>query len=101
MINEGNNNNNNNKQINTKQNEEDTKLLSGIEGAVIGEKPNVLWSDVAGLENAKNALMEAVILPIQYPNLFVGLCERWRGVLLYGPPGTGKTFLAKACASQS
>ena len=36
------------------------------------EKPNVKWSDIAGLETAKEALKEAVILPIKFPQLFTG-----------------------------
>lgn len=36
------------------------------------EKPNVQWSDVAGLDSAKEALKEAVILPIKFPHLFTG-----------------------------
>ena len=36
------------------------------------EKPDVKWSDVAGLEGAKEALKEAVILPIKFPHLFTG-----------------------------
>lgn len=36
------------------------------------ERPNVKWSDVAGLEGAKEALKEAVILPIKFPHLFTG-----------------------------
>ena len=41
-------------------------------GAIIMEKPDVKWSDVAGLENAKESLKEAVILPIKFPHLFTG-----------------------------
>lgn len=37
------------------------------------EKPNVRWNDVAGLEVAKEALKEAVILPIKFPHLFTGM----------------------------
>lgn len=39
------------------------------------EKPNVRWNDVAGLEGAKEALKEAVILPIKFPHLFTGSRE--------------------------
>lgn len=42
------------------------------------EKPNVRWNDVAGLEGAKEALKEAVILPIKFPHLFTGGTRRWR-----------------------
>lgn len=43
-----------------------------LEGAVVVERPNVKWEDVAGLEAAKEALKEAVILPIKFPHLFTG-----------------------------
>jgi vacuolar protein-sorting-associated protein 4 len=40
--------------------------------AIVVEKPNVKWEDIAGLDGAKEALKEAVILPIKFPHLFKG-----------------------------
>ncbi|PVV02686.1 hypothetical protein BB560_002855 [Smittium megazygosporum] len=65
---------------------ENKKLRAGLEGSIITEKPNVSWNDVAGLEGAKEALKEAVILPIKFPQLFTG---------------TGKSYLAKAVATEA
>ncbi|KAG8235626.1 hypothetical protein J437_LFUL014884 [Ladona fulva] len=80
---------------------EKKKLLSKLEGAIVVEKPDVKWSDVAGLEGAKEALKEAVILPIKFPHLFTGKRIPWKGILLFGPPGTGKSYLAKAVATEA
>lgn len=48
-------------------------VVSRFAGAIVMEKPNIKWSDVAGLEGAKEALKEAVILPIKFPHLFTGM----------------------------
>ncbi|ELK33132.1 Vacuolar protein sorting-associated protein 4A [Myotis davidii] len=53
-------------------NPEKKKLQEQLTGAVMMEKHNIRWSDVAGLELAKEALEEAVILPIKFPHLFTG-----------------------------
>nr|XP_024368302.1 protein SUPPRESSOR OF K(+) TRANSPORT GROWTH DEFECT 1-like isoform X2 [Physcomitrium patens] len=59
---------------------EQQKLRSGLNSAIIREKPNVRWADVAGLESAKQALQEAVILPVKFPQFFTGLEEELSAV---------------------
>lgn len=82
--------------------DDDTKKLRGaLSSAILSEVPNVKWDDVAGLESAKDALKEAVILPVKFPHLFVGKRTPWRGILMYGPPGTGKSYIAKAVATEA
>jgi len=69
---------------------------------VFTEIPDVKWSDVGGLEEAKRVLMETVEWPLKYSEVFAHAHTRpAKGILLTGPPGTGKTLLAKAVASQS
>jgi len=84
-------------------------LPSGVdEGAakqifneIVVQGDEVHWDDVAGLDIAKKALKEAVVYPFLRPDLFMGLREPARGMLLFGPPGTGKTMLARAVATES
>lgn len=79
---------------------EEPSLDAQLRGSIVQEKPNVQWEEVVGLENAKQALLQAVIYPIRFPQLFRGARRPWSGILLYGPPGTGKSFLAKAVATK-
>jgi len=71
---------------------------SSYEELILTEKPSVRWEEVVGLENAKKAVKEAIVYPVQRPDLFpLG----WpRGILLFGPPGCGKTLLAAAVATE-
>ena len=71
---------------------------SSYEELIVTEKPNVKWEGVVGLDPAKKAVKEAIVYPVQRPDLFpLG----WpRGILLFGPPGCGKTLLAAAVATE-
>jgi len=78
---------------------DDLELMAIIERDIVVKDLRVSIDEIGGLETAKRALQEAVVLPILMPDFFTGIRQPWRGVLLFGPPGTGKTMLAKAIAS--
>ena len=62
---------------------------------------SVSWTDIAGLGEAKEELLEVVEF-LRDRKRFERLGARVpKGILLHGPPGTGKTLLAKAVASES
>lgn len=60
--------------------------------------PNVEWSDVGGLTEAKKEILDCIQRPLDHKELADSSLRRC-GFLLHGPPGTGKTMLAKAVAS--
>ena len=79
---------------------QDTQLRESLMSAIVSEKPDVKWDDVAGLEQAKDELQEAIVFPQRFPQMYQGKRKARRAILLYGPPGTGKSYLAKAVANE-
>ncbi|MFL7837738.1 MAG: ATP-dependent zinc metalloprotease FtsH [Candidatus Promineifilaceae bacterium] len=66
-----------------------------------GNRPTVTFDDVAGVEEAKQDLVEVVQF-LREPEKFVQVGARIpKGVLMVGPPGTGKTLLARAVAGEA
>lgn len=66
-----------------------------------GKSTNVTFKDVAGLEGAKEEIVEIVEF-LKNPKKYTELGAKIpKGALLVGPPGTGKTLLAKAVAGEA
>ena len=64
-------------------------------------RPDVTWDDIGGLLDVKQALNEAIVMPLKRPDMFKKMgIHMAKGVLLAGPPGTGKTLIARAAAAE-
>ncbi len=67
----------------------------------IGSKQMLMFTDIAGVDEAKQELQEIVEF-LKYPEKFVALGARIpKGLLLVGPPGTGKTLVSRAVAGEA
>lgn len=61
----------------------------------------ITFKDIAGLDKAKDAFREKVILPFEHPELYKKFGKKaGGGILLYGLPGTGKTMFAEAASNE-
>jgi len=79
---------------------DDKPLVEYLERDIMSANPHIQFDSIAGLDEAKRLLKEAVVLPLYMPDYFQGIRRPWKGVLMFGPPGTGKTLLAKAVATE-
>ena len=77
------------------------QLVELVISEIMENNPSVDWTDIAGLEYAKETIREIVVWPLLRPDIFTGLRGPPKGILLFGPPGTGKTLIGKCIASQS
>lgn len=69
--------------------------------SVIPNKKGITFNDIAGLEEAKKAFNEKVIMPYKHKELFEKFGKKiGGGILLYGLPGTGKTMFAEAASNE-
>lgn len=61
----------------------------------------ITFDDIAGLDEAKNAFNEKVVMPLQHPEIYAKYSKKvGGGILLYGLPGTGKTMFAEAASNE-
>lgn len=69
---------------------------------IVTQASHKRWSDVGGLDDIKQLLVEAVQWPTRHAALYAAAgIQPPKGILFYGGPGTGKTLLAKALAGES
>lgn len=78
----------------------DPELVQRIENDILESGETVTFDDIAGLDFAKQCIEEMVVWPMRNPELYTGLRQMPRGVLLFGPPGNGKTIIGKAIAHE-
>eukprot|EP00953_Heterococcus_sp_UTEX-ZZ885_P029522 15663-Heterococcus_DN1.PRE.3 len=71
----------------------DADMVEKITKEIMQTGDPVTFSDIAGLEGAKKLVVELVCWPMQRPELFTGMRNLAKGLLLFGPPGTGKTLM--------
>lgn len=73
-----------------------------VKSLLLGERPNVTYGMIGGLDEAIERIKDVVVLPFQQKKLFQAVdLKAPRGILLYGPPGCGKTLMVRAIAAEN
>lgn len=68
---------------------------------IVRDRPDIRFSDIAGLDDVKAEIQLKMIYPFHHPELAKRYgVDTGGGLLLYGPPGTGKTMFAKAVSAE-
>ncbi len=86
-----------NETCNSLTNSDQTKKVNKMSSV----KKGITFNDIAGLETAKKAFREKVIMPMKHKELYEKFGKKaGGGILLYGLPGTGKTMFAEAASNE-
>lgn len=84
--------------LDTKPYNKSKKSESATKNSII---PKIKFSDIAGLDEAKQTIYERVVLPLKHKDIYKKYGKKvGGGVLLYGLPGTGKTMFSQAVATE-
>ena len=76
--------------------------INMIETKFYKSRAELTWGSIGGLDLIKSNLIQTLIWPLKYKNLYAKfLMKQSSGVLLYGPSGCGKTLIASALANES
>ena len=57
------------------------ELGAAITQDIYTSNQGVSWEDVAGLEGAKHLLREALVMPLQFPDIFTGILAPWKVIV--------------------
>jgi len=73
----------------------------GLKRDFSSEIPKITYEDVAGMHELKQKLIDKIMLPIRYNDIYHEFVKKKnQGIILYGPPGCGKTYITEATVGE-